>query len=92
VLSACSVLGALETGKWVHSYIRRKRLPLTIILGTALVDFYAKYGCIDDAVEAFESIPVKNSWTWTALIKGMATNGRGREALKLFSSMRKGQY
>ena len=89
VLSACAVLGALETGKWVHSYIRRKRLSLTIILGTALVDFYAKCGCIDDAVEAFESMPVKNSWTWTALIKGMATNGRGREALELFSSMRK---
>jgi len=89
VLSACAVLGALETGTWVHSYIRRKRLPLTIILGTALVDFYAKCGCIDDAVEAFESMPVKNSWTWTALIKGMATNGRGREALELFSSMRK---
>ena len=58
VLSACAVLGALETGKWVHSYIRRKRLPLAIILGTALVDFYAKCGCIDDAVEAFESMPV----------------------------------
>ncbi|XP_066345288.1 pentatricopeptide repeat-containing protein At1g08070, chloroplastic-like [Miscanthus floridulus] len=89
VLSACAVLGALETGTWVHSYITRKRLPLTIILGTALVDFYAKCGCIDEAVEAFESMPVKNSWTWTALIKGMATNGRGREALELFSSMRK---
>ncbi|AQK44279.1 pentatricopeptide repeat-containing protein At1g08070, chloroplastic [Zea mays] len=88
VLSACAVLGALETGKWVHSYVRRKRLSLTTILGTALVDFYAKCGCIDDAVEAFESMPVKNSWTWTALIKGMATNGRGREALELFSSMR----
>ncbi|KAL6652517.1 hypothetical protein ACP70R_011442 [Stipagrostis hirtigluma subsp. patula] len=87
VLSACAVLSALETGKWVHSYIRRKRLPLTVVLGTALVDFYAKCGCIDSAVEAFEAMPVKNSWTWTALIKGMASNGRGKEALELFSSM-----
>ncbi|GJN27262.1 hypothetical protein PR202_gb15268 [Eleusine coracana subsp. coracana] len=88
VLSACAVLGALETGKWVHSYVRRKHLPLTVVLGTALVDFYAKCGCIDSAVEVFKSMPVKNSWTWTALIKGMASNGRGREALELFSSMR----
>ncbi|KAF8715100.1 hypothetical protein HU200_027654 [Digitaria exilis] len=87
VLSACAVLGALETGKWVHSYIRKKCLPLTVVLGTALVDFYAKCGCIDSAVEAFESMPVKNSWTWTALIKGMASNGRGKEALEVFSSM-----
>ncbi|XP_062225934.1 pentatricopeptide repeat-containing protein At1g08070, chloroplastic-like [Phragmites australis] len=88
VLSACAILGALETGRWVHSYIRRKRLPLTVVLSTALVDFYAKCGCIDSAVEAFESMPMKNTWTWTALIKGMASNGRGREALELFSSMR----
>ncbi|KAL5216450.1 hypothetical protein ABZP36_007851 [Zizania latifolia] len=88
VLSACAVLGALETGKWVHSYVRRKGLPLTVVLGTALVDFYAKCGCIDSAVEAFKSMPLRNSWTWTALIKGMASNGRGREALELFSSMR----
>ncbi|CAM0876980.1 unnamed protein product [Alopecurus aequalis] len=88
VLSACAVLGALETGKWVHSYIRRKGLPLTVTLGTALVDFYAKCGCIEDAAKAFESMPLRNSWTWTALIKGMASNGRGREALEVFSSMR----
>jgi pentatricopeptide repeat protein len=87
VLSACAVLVALETGKWVHSYIRRNHLPLTVVLGTALVDFYAKCGCIDSAVEVFELMPVKNPWTWTALIKGMASNGKGREALKLFSSM-----
>ncbi|CAN6239875.1 unnamed protein product [Urochloa humidicola] len=87
VLSACAVLGALETGKWVHSYIRKKRLPLTVVLGTALVDFYAKCGCIDSAVDAFDSMTVKNSWTWTALIKGMASNGMGKEALELFSSM-----
>ncbi|CAL5026834.1 unnamed protein product [Urochloa decumbens] len=87
VLSACAVLGALETGKWVHSYIRKKQLPLTVVLGTALVDFYAKCGCIDSAVEAFESMPAKNPWTWTALIKGMASNGMGKEALELFSSM-----
>ena len=87
VLSACAVMGALETGKWAHSYMRRKGLPLTVTLGTALVDFYAKCGCIEDAVKAFESMPVRNSWTWTALIKGMASNGRGREALEVFSSM-----
>ena len=46
VLSSCSVLGALEIDKWVHSYIRRKRMQVTVNLGPGLVDFYAKCGCI----------------------------------------------
>nr|XP_010913037.1 pentatricopeptide repeat-containing protein At2g29760, chloroplastic [Elaeis guineensis] len=87
VLSSCAVLGALETGKWVHSYIKRKRLQLTVTLGTALVDFYAKCGCIENAIEAFEKMPRKNAWTWTVLIQGLASNGQGRDALNLFYSM-----
>ena len=87
ILSSCSVLGALETGKWVHSFIRRKRMQVTVNLGTALVDFYAKCGCIENALDAFRKMPQKNSWTWTVLIQGLASNGQGREALKFFSSM-----
>ncbi|MQL86327.1 hypothetical protein Taro_018847 [Colocasia esculenta] len=87
VLSACAILGALETGKWIHSFTRRKRLALTVNLGTALVDLYAKCGCIDTAIDAFAVMPRKNVLTWTALIQGLASNGRGKEALDLFSSM-----
>ncbi|KAK6123556.1 hypothetical protein DH2020_042704 [Rehmannia glutinosa] len=54
VLSSCAVLGALQTGEWVHSYIKKKNLKLTINLGTTLVDFYAKCGCVDRAIEVFE--------------------------------------
>ena len=42
VLYSCAVLGALETGKWVHFYIKKKKMKLTVTLGTALIDFYAK--------------------------------------------------
>ncbi|ONK77861.1 uncharacterized protein A4U43_C02F11550 [Asparagus officinalis] len=87
VLSSCAVLGALETGKWVHSYMRRKRMQLTVNLGTALVDFYAKCGCIENALDAFRKMPHKNAWTWTVLIQGLASNGQGREALTFFASM-----
>ncbi|XP_020571962.1 pentatricopeptide repeat-containing protein At1g08070, chloroplastic-like [Phalaenopsis equestris] len=87
VLSSCAVLGALETGKWVHSYLRRKQLKMTVNLGTALVDFYAKCGFIADALETFTKMPQKNAWSWTVIIQGLASNGRGEEALKFFSFM-----
>ncbi|KAI3454426.1 hypothetical protein Pfo_011089 [Paulownia fortunei] len=87
VLSSCAVLGALQTGKWVHSYIKKKNLKLTINLGTTLVDFYAKCGSVDRAIEVFKEMPSKNVWTWTALIQGLASNGRGKTALKYYNMM-----
>ncbi|XP_057804270.1 pentatricopeptide repeat-containing protein At1g08070, chloroplastic-like [Salvia miltiorrhiza] len=87
VLSSCGVLGALETGKWVHSYIKRKKLKLSVNLSTSLIDFYAKCGCVDAALEVFHGAPCKNAWTWTALIQGLASNGRGEMALRYFNLM-----
>ncbi|KAH0450847.1 hypothetical protein IEQ34_021539 [Dendrobium chrysotoxum] len=87
VLSSCAVLGALETGKWVHSYVRKKQLKMTVNLGTALVDFYAKCGFILNALGTFAKIPQKNAWSWTVIIQGLASNGQGEEALRFFSLM-----
>ncbi|KAA8540764.1 hypothetical protein F0562_024317 [Nyssa sinensis] len=77
VLSSCSVLGALETGKWVHSYIKKRGMKLTATLGTALVDFYAKCGSIDSSIEVFKGMPSKNVLSWTVLIQGLVNEGWG---------------
>ncbi|XP_028765113.1 pentatricopeptide repeat-containing protein At1g08070, chloroplastic-like [Neltuma alba] len=87
VLYSCGVLGALETGKWVHFYIRKKKLKLTVTLGTALIDFYGKCGLIDSAVEVFQRMSTKNIVSWTAIIQGLASNGEGRRALEFFRLM-----
>ncbi|GER38482.1 pentatricopeptide repeat-containing family protein [Striga asiatica] len=88
VLSSCAVLGALKTGEWVHSYVKRKKLKVTINLGTTLVDFYSKCGFVERAIEVFDEMgSSKNVWTWTALIHGLASNGRGETALKYYKSM-----
>ncbi|PIN26374.1 hypothetical protein CDL12_00886 [Handroanthus impetiginosus] len=87
VLSSCAALGALQTGKWVHSYVKKRNLKLTINLGTTLLDFYAKCGCMDRAFKVFEEMTSKNVWTWTALIQGLASNGRGKTALEYYNLM-----
>ncbi|XP_065874817.1 pentatricopeptide repeat-containing protein At1g08070, chloroplastic-like [Euphorbia lathyris] len=90
VLSCCATLGTLEMGKWVHLYIKKKKMKLTVTLGTALIDFYAKCGLIDTAVEVFRTMPVKNVYSWTAIIQGLANNGRGKSALEFYQLMREG--
>lgn len=87
LLSTCSQLGALEMGMWVHHYIDRHRLSLSVALGTSLVDMYAKCGNIEKAIHAFKEIPEKNALTWTAMICGLANHGHADEAIEHFRRM-----
>lgn len=87
VLSACSHLGSLEHGKWVHSYIKKNKLDLSVPLGNALIDMFAKCGDLENAKAVFEKMANKCIITWTSMISGLAFNGQCREALDLFDTM-----
>lgn len=87
VLSACAQIGALDQGRLVHQYIESNKVNLNLALGTALVDMYAKCGCIDEAVRVFENLPVKDVYTWTAMVNGLAVHGDALGALNVFSCM-----
>ncbi|EEC83198.1 hypothetical protein OsI_28453 [Oryza sativa Indica Group] len=87
VLVACAQLGVLEQGKWVHGYLKANNIRITVFLGTALVDMYAKCGEMQLAMEVFKVMKEKNVLAWTTMIKGLAMHGRGSEALELFSQM-----
>jgi pentatricopeptide repeat protein len=87
LLSACSQLGALEMGMWVHHYIDRHQLSLSVALGTSLVDMYAKCGNIKKAICIFKEVPEKNALTWTAMICGLANHGHANEAIEHFRRM-----
>ncbi|XP_019447172.1 PREDICTED: pentatricopeptide repeat-containing protein At2g22410, mitochondrial [Lupinus angustifolius] len=86
-LCACSQLGALDVGIWIHHYIEKHNLSLDVAMGTALVDMYAKCGNIAKAVQVFEEIPQRNCLTWTSIICGLALHGNARDALSYFSKM-----
>ncbi|KAL5055679.1 hypothetical protein RYX36_036361 [Vicia faba] len=87
VLSACAHVGALDQGRSVHHYIECNKVKVNVVLGTALVDMYAKCGCIDEALTVFENLQVKNVHTWTAMINGLAVHGDTLGALNVFSRM-----
>ncbi|KMT02389.1 hypothetical protein BVRB_9g205020 [Beta vulgaris subsp. vulgaris] len=90
VLSACAQLGDLEQGRAVHDYIIQNGLQVDSFLLTGLVDFYAKCGCIENAINIFESSAEKNLFSWNALLMGLAVHGHGRACLDYFSRMIKG--
>ncbi|KAE9611285.1 hypothetical protein Lal_00011787 [Lupinus albus] len=87
VLSACAGLGLLDYGRWVHEYIDHSRIKWDVHIGTALVDMYAKCGCIEMAQRIFNEMPSKNIRTWNAYLGGLALHGHGQEALKQFGEL-----
>ncbi|KAH1081502.1 hypothetical protein J1N35_021263 [Gossypium stocksii] len=87
VLPAISRIGALELGKWVHSYAERNDILIDDVLGSALIDMYAKCGSIEKAVQVFNRISKPNTITWSAIIGGLAIHGRAEDALDYFSRM-----
>ncbi|KAF3789901.1 Pentatricopeptide repeat-containing protein [Nymphaea thermarum] len=86
-LSACAHLGALNQGKWVHSFIKQNEIKLNVFVGTALIDMYAKCGSITESEKVFQTMKRKNTFTWNAMISGLAMNGHGEAAVELFSRM-----
>ncbi|CAL9088221.1 unnamed protein product [Musa textilis] len=84
VLSASAQLGLLEVGQFIHSTIRSMDFPFTVALGTALVDMYAKCGCIELSRHTFEEMKQRDVFAWNAMICGLATHGLGKETLELF--------
>lgn len=88
VLSACTLLGALDQGRWAHAYIEKNKLRMTVTLGSALIDMYAKCGNINRAMEVFWGMREKNVYTWSSAMGGLAMNGFGEKCLELFSLMK----
>ncbi|XP_021908838.1 pentatricopeptide repeat-containing protein At4g38010 [Carica papaya] len=87
VLSACASLGALDCGRWVHEYIDRMGIKRDMHIGTALIDMYAKCGCIEMALQIFSGMPSKNVFAWNSLLGGLALHGHGHEAVRYFKEM-----
>ncbi|XP_042504215.1 pentatricopeptide repeat-containing protein At5g15340, mitochondrial [Macadamia integrifolia] len=88
ILSACSLSGDLTVGEWVHAYVRKTMgNDLHLMVGTGLVDMYAKCGRIDTASQVFENMSYRNVVAWNAMLNGLAMHGRGEAVLSLFPRM-----
>ncbi|KAK9065772.1 hypothetical protein SSX86_015173 [Deinandra increscens subsp. villosa] len=87
VVSACAGLGALDVGRWVHTYIKKEKIVIDVKLSTALINMYAKCGCVEKAKEVFDDMPIKDSRAWSSMIVGFAIHGLAEDALSIFASM-----
>lgn len=87
VLRACAGLASVRLGKEVHGRFLRTGGWRHVVVESALVDLYAKCGCIDYAHRVFSKISARNMITWNAMINGLAQNGRAKQAVEMFDEM-----
>ena len=87
-LKACSNIGALDKGKQIHEEVVCRGLnDKDVLLGTALIDMYAKCGVPAKAQEVLEELPTRNVISWNALLAGYVQQGQCYEVLYGFEHM-----
>ncbi|URD75417.1 Pentatricopeptide repeat-containing protein [Musa troglodytarum] len=88
-VTACAHLGALHLGRQIHLSLDESRLCHDTVLSTALVDMYAKCGCLDTARSLFARMAHRSRVSWNVMLTALAIHGKAAECLELFSEMTK---
>ncbi|KAI3858498.1 hypothetical protein MKX03_018795 [Papaver bracteatum] len=87
VLSCCTNLGSLDSGRSTHGFLLRNVSELNVIVQTSLIDMYVKCGSIEKGLFLFENMQRRNQLSYTVIISGLSVHGRAEEALKIFGDM-----
>lgn len=87
ILKVCIRLLNLRCGSQVHGLIITSGYHLDSVVGSILIDLYAKCGSIEDALRLFWRLPEKDVVAWAGLISGCAQQGSNLLAFSLFREM-----
>ncbi|XP_057549066.1 pentatricopeptide repeat-containing protein At5g59600 [Amaranthus tricolor] len=87
LLSSCANVGNVTWGKEIHGFAVIVGLEQDVYVRSALIDMYAKCGCIIQASILFQKTTKRNTPTWNSMIFGFANHGYCNEAIEVFRTM-----
>ncbi|KAL2329932.1 hypothetical protein Fmac_017513 [Flemingia macrophylla] len=87
IVSACSGLGDVETGRMVHQFVEENGFGWMVALCNALVDMYGKCGCLEEAWRVFHQMKRRSLITWNTMLTVCANHGNADDAFRLFEWM-----
>ncbi|KAE8654066.1 Pentatricopeptide repeat-containing protein [Hibiscus syriacus] len=87
VLQACENLGFRNLAGCIHGLVLRSGLTANVSAATALLNLYAKLGCLPASSKVFGEIIYPDKVAWTAMLAGYPVHGYGKDAIKLFEVM-----
>lgn len=86
-LKVCIHLLNLRLGHQVHGLVVTSGYGLNNVIGSILIDMYAKQGNIKDSLGLFQRLQRKDSVAWSGLIAGCARTGFNSLVFSLFQDM-----
>ena len=87
VFDACSLLSTINVGLRMHTMIVGCPFEMDVVIATALVNMYGKFGRIEIAMHCFDLMREHDVIAWTALISAFLQCGKAMEARSLFDQM-----
>ncbi|CAI8598484.1 unnamed protein product [Vicia faba] len=87
LLSSVSVFLPVELGNQIHALVPKLGFQSDTVVANSLVDMYAKFGFIDDALNIFNEMKAKDLVSWNTIMMGLSYNGRVSVTMDLFKEM-----
>lgn len=87
ISKACGIIGAFAKSGKVLCMIRGEGLEGNLMVGTSLIDMYARCGMLASAHEVFEKLSVQETVSWNALMAGYAQLGESEMVFLIFERM-----
>ncbi|KAL2339485.1 hypothetical protein Fmac_007425 [Flemingia macrophylla] len=87
LLSSVSIFFPVEVGNQIHSLVPKLGFESDAVVANSLVDLYAKFGFIDDALNIFKEMKIKDLVSWNTIMMGLTYNGRVSVTMDLFREL-----
>lgn len=87
VFKACSSLVCLGVGGKVHGRVIKCGFESDSVIATSLLCMYGEMGCLDDACEIFDTMPLRDVVAWSSIVLNYVHNGQASKGLDMFSQM-----
>ncbi|WCJ24063.1 Tetratricopeptide repeat (TPR)-like superfamily protein [Euphorbia peplus] len=79
----------VDKGKEIHGYAIRHGFDQDVVIGSGLIDMYAKCTRVEDSLRVFSVLPKRDAISWNSIIAGCVQNSLFDEGLRYFRLMMK---
>ncbi|XP_076922189.1 pentatricopeptide repeat-containing protein At4g33990-like [Bidens hawaiensis] len=87
ILPVCAQMDNMVQGRLTHLYVVKHGLESDLFVGNAFINFYAKFGEVEDAHKVFDSLVMRDLVSWNSIIAAYEQNNDPDRALKFFHGM-----
>ncbi|KAK8494994.1 hypothetical protein V6N13_100035 [Hibiscus sabdariffa] len=87
IFRSCAGFSAFWLGTQLHGHSLKTNFASDLIVGTAILDMYAKCGSMIEAQKIFNLFPIHNLQSFNAIIIGYAQSCHAIQALHLFQHL-----